>query len=274
MAFKMSIYLEFVKDFMSKIPTEHLSTSATLTMFKDSPKLASKILLFLRKALKDKENILDLGCGYGYLTTLFKNALGFKNAYGVDIDEKRLEIAEKTGLTIRRLDLEKDPLPFPTNYFSLVIAAGILNHLKFWDNLLSEANRVLKPKGLLFISNPNMGWWINRISLLLGYQPPDVEVSRKYAVNLPPFYPRKRSIEYVHSVTLKGMMEILSAYNFRCIKIFPARIPKSDLDLKKPPIPSVLKYLVRFIDSITYLLPSLSIRLLMIGEKKSDAKIS
>lgn len=268
----MDSYLKLAGEFINRIPAEHLSTSATLTMFKDSPKLAAKVLLSLGEALKDRENLLDLGCGYGYLTMLFKNALGFKNAYGVDIDGERLKVAEKAGLITYRLNLEEDPLPFPNEHFSLVIATGILNHLKFWDNLLSEANRVLKPGGLLFISNPNMGWWVNRISLLLGYQPPDVEVSRIYTVNLPPFYPRKRSIEYVHSVTLGGMMQILSAYNFRCLKIFPVRIPKSDLDLKKPPIPTALKYLIRLLDSVTCLFPSLSIRLLVISEKVSEKR--
>jgi len=229
---KEGTYLRFIKEFIKKIPEEHLSASATLTIFKDSPKLATKILLFMDHFLEDRANMLDLGCGYGYLTTLFKTALNFKNSYGVDIDEERLKIAEKFGLKTYRLDLEKNTLPFPNNYFDLAIATGILNHLKFWDNLLSEAHRVLKSGGLLFISNPNMGWWVNRISLLLGYQPPDVEISKIYTVNLPPFYPRKRSIEYVHSVTLGGMMQILSAYNFRCLKVFPTRIPRSDLDLK------------------------------------------
>ncbi|MCD6465106.1 class I SAM-dependent methyltransferase [Candidatus Bathyarchaeota archaeon] len=258
---------KFIKEFLKDMPEEKIVTSATLSIFKDSPELAAKILLFLNENLKDRSRLLDLGCGYGYLTILFKNVLGFKEAYGIDIDDERLEESEKMGIFTHHLDLERDPLPFPNNYFDMVTAAGILNHLKFWDNLLSEANRVLKPGGLFFISDPNMGWWINRISLLLGYQPPNVEVSKIYTVNLPPFYPRKKSIEYIHSLTLKGMIEILSAYNFKCLKVFPTGIPKRDLDLKKPPIPRAIKYLIRAIDYLMCRFPSLSLRLIIVSEK-------
>ena len=184
-----------VEEILSEVPEEYLFTSATLTMFKDNPKLAIKILLFLNEHLKNRVRLLDLGCGYGYLTRFFKYTLNFKDAYGVDIDRLRLEVAKKLGITTFYVDLEKDRLPFPDNYFSLVIAAGIFNHLKFWDNILRETNRVLEFNGLLFISTPNMGWWVERISLLLGYQPPSVEVSEVYTVNLPPFYPRKNLLD-------------------------------------------------------------------------------
>jgi SAM-dependent methyltransferase len=242
-------------------------------MFRDDPKLAMNILLFLDKNLKNRARFLDLGCGYGYLTKLLKDILYFENAYGVDIDKERLKFAENLGIITCCLDLEKDKLPFPNNYFSLVGAAGILNHLKYWDNVLREVNRVLEPDGLLFISNPNLGWWIERISLLLGYQPPSVEVSEIYTVNLPPFYPRKRSIEYVHSLTLRGMIHLLSLYNFRCLKVFSTRIPKSDLDLKKPPIPLVIKYAIRAIDSVASLFPSLAIRPIIVGKKCNSLRL-
>lgn len=259
--------IKFIKVFLDNVSEEKITVSATLSIFKDSPELAAEILLFLNKNLKNRMRLLDLGCGCGYLTILVKNFLGFEEAYGVDIDEERLKESEKMGIKIHCIDLEKDPLPFPNNYFDMVVAAGILNHLKFWDNLLSEANRVLKPRGLLLTSDPNMGWWINRISLLLGYQPPNVEVSKTYTVNLPPFYPREKSIEYIHSLTLKGMIEILSLYNFKCLKVFSAGIPKRDLDLKKPSIPKAIKYLVRAIDYLMQRFPSLSLRLIIVSEK-------
>ncbi|MEM3526287.1 MAG: methyltransferase domain-containing protein [Candidatus Jordarchaeaceae archaeon] len=261
----------YLEKFLSEIPEDILFSSATLSMFKNNPRLATNIMLFIDTHLKgSRDALLDLGCGYGYLTVLFRNTLGFKSAYGVDIDEKRLKVAENLGVITYHLDLEKDLLAFPENYFNLVIAAGILNHLKFWDNILREANRVLEPGGLLFISNPNMGWWIERISLLLGYQPPSVEVSEIYTVNLPPFYPRKKPIGYIHSMTLRGMVCLLSLYNFRCLKVFPAGIPKIDLDLKRPPVPRFLKYIIRAVDSVLSLSPSLSIRSLIVCEKSSS----
>lgn len=258
---------KYIEEYLNKVPAEYLVSSATLSLFKDNPKLAMNILNFLDINLRSKERFLDLGCGYGYLTIFFKNFLGFKSAYGIDIDRERIRTSERMGITTYCLDLENDPLPFTDNSFSFVVAAGIFNHLKFWDNTLLEANRVLEPRGLFFISNPNMAWWVDRISLFLGYQPSAIEVSKIYSVNLPPFYPRRRSIGYVHSLTLKGMIDLISLYNFKCLKIFPNRIPKRDLDLKTPKIPLIIKYLVRAIDSISSISPSLSIRLLIIAEK-------
>ncbi|MEM2127510.1 MAG: class I SAM-dependent methyltransferase [Candidatus Bathyarchaeia archaeon] len=253
---------------------EHFSASATLSILRDNPKLAAQILLFLDKNLKEKNFILDLGCGYGYLTAMFRDILKFKKAYGVDIDKDRLETAERVGIEIYNIDLETSTLPFHNNYFDLILATGILNHLKFWDNIFSEINRVLKKGGLLFISDPNMGWWINRLSLFLGYQPPNVEVSKFYTVGLPPFYPRLKSIEYVHSLTLRGMLEFLNLYGFKNLYVFRNKIPRIDLKLKKPQIPYLLQVIIRIIDNVFYIFPSLSARILVVSEKVSDYKKS
>ncbi|MEM2352418.1 MAG: methyltransferase domain-containing protein, partial [Thermoproteota archaeon] len=117
---KHNHYLKYLSEFLGKLPEDILFSSASLSMFKDNPRLAASTLLFLDTYLRSNRiNFLDLGCGYGYLTVLFKDMLGFKNAYGVDIDEERLRVAESLGIITCRLDLEKDLLPFPENYFSL-----------------------------------------------------------------------------------------------------------------------------------------------------------
>lgn len=260
-------YLIYFKKFVEAIPEDHLSSSATLTILKNSPKLTEEIFKLIDSNLNIRSCILDLGCGYGYLALLFKDVLNFEKIYGVDINNERLEIAKGFGIITCCLDLENAALPFPDGSFDLVIASGIFNHLKFWDNALQEVRRVLKAGGLFIVSNPNLGSWINRLSLLLGYQPPDIEVSKIYTINLPPFYPRKRSIESVHSLTLRGLIQLLRIYNFIIIKVFTAGIFKNDLDQKKPPIPKILKYLIMIIDRITSLFPSLSIRIIIVSKK-------
>jgi ubiquinone/menaquinone biosynthesis C-methylase UbiE len=256
--------IEVVKRYLSSITTTILESSTMLTTFKDNPKLAEEVLSFIDERV-EKGALLDLGCGYGHLAMLLKEALGFQEAYGVDINEERLSIASKLGLVTYRLDLEKDSFPLPSKYFDLVIMAGVLNHLKFWDNILIETRRVLKPKGLIFISNPNLGSWIDRISLLLGYQPPTVEVSRVYCVGLPPPFPRKRSIEYVHSTTVRAMKELLSIYGFKTLKIWPVKIPK--LDLERKVHSKLLGIIVRIVDVVMSKFPSFATRYLIIAEK-------
>jgi SAM-dependent methyltransferase len=257
-------YVEVIRKYIDSLPLEIFDSSATLIIFKDNPKLAVSVLSFIDERIR-KERLLDLGCGYGYLTAPFRDALGFREAHAVDILEERLSSAKKLGLITHRLDLEKDSLPFPPESFDMVIMAGVLNHLKFWDNILAEVRRVLKPGGLIFISNPNLGWWVDRVSLLLGYQPSTVEVSRVYSVGLAPYYPRKKSIQYVHSVTLRGLKELLRFYGFVVLGVWPMRIPRIDLERKVRS--RLLRVVVRVVDEVLYRFQSLSIRQIVVAVK-------
>ena len=110
----------------------------------------------------------DLGCGFGFIPYLFGELLGFKEVYGIDINEDRLAVAEKRLYKVLKADLEDDILPFPKGYFNLIISFGVLEHLKFFDNPIKEAYRILKPGGLFLVSIPNLGDWVNKIRLLLG----------------------------------------------------------------------------------------------------------
>lgn len=259
-----------VKKVIKEATEQDLASSATLTIFKDEPKLMADIISSLDRLIKCKETLLDLGVGYGFMTCLFKEALGFTKAYGVDIDEERVRIARGRGIDVHCLDLESDPLPFPKERFDFVLSLGLLNHLKFFDNVIGEAARVLRHGGIFFISIPNLGWWINRLCLLLGFQPPEIEISKKYAVGLPKFYPRQESIEYVHSATLRGIKELLALYGFEVIKVYGAKIPNSYMGIKIPSTHTrnkVLKSLVGTIDSVLSKRVSLSVRLLLISQK-------
>jgi SAM-dependent methyltransferase len=95
-----------IKRIMGLLPLDVLESSATLIMFISDLKLATNVLGFIDERIK-KERLLDLGCGYGYLTVLFKEALGFREAYAVDIAEDRLSRARELGLATYRLDLER-----------------------------------------------------------------------------------------------------------------------------------------------------------------------
>ncbi len=255
---------------INEAPEQDLASSSTLTIFKDEPRLMVDIVSSLDRLVKCKETLLDLGVGYGFMTCLFKQALGFEKTYGVDIDEERIRVARDRGIKVYRLDLESQPLPFPKDSFDFVMALGLLNHLKFFDNVIGEVTRVLKHGGIFFISIPNLGWWINRMCLLLGFQPPEIEISKKYAVGLPKFYPRQESIEYVHSATLRGIKEFLALYGLEIIKVFGAKIPYSYMDAKIPSTHKrnkILKGLVKTIDSVLSKRISLCVRLLLICQK-------
>lgn len=101
--------------------------------------------------------ILDLGCGTGRHTVYFARN-GF-SVYGFDIAKQGIKIAEewlkKEGL---KADLKVGSiykkLPYKNNFFDAVISTGTIHHEKI-ENIrkaILEIERVLKPKGLIFIT--------------------------------------------------------------------------------------------------------------------------
>ena len=50
-------------------------------------------------------------------------------------------------------------LPFADGSFDLVAAFEVIEHLERWEEMLSEARRVLRPSGVLLVSTPNKAYY-------------------------------------------------------------------------------------------------------------------
>jgi len=115
------------------------------------------------------EKILDLGCGNGRWFELFQEK---KVDYiGVDFSEKLLEIAKRIYPRAKFQVADALILPFPKNYFDKIYSIAVFHQIPSQQlrlEFLKEANRVLKPGGLLILSV-----WkfqpIKEIFLLLKY---------------------------------------------------------------------------------------------------------
>lgn len=158
---------------------------------------------------------LDLGHGNGVFTLEIANLVEAREIVGVDVSEQALSTARGKGIKTFKVDLETDPLPFPNDYFDLVTAIEVVEHLRTIDNLLTEEFRVLKPKGFFVIATPNLGSWINRLLLLFGYQPMHTEPSKKYHAGLPGGIRTKGSYAgHTNVMTVKALRSLLKAYGF------------------------------------------------------------
>lgn len=178
-------------------------------------------ILALIRSEKDFQKMLDVGCGRGGLTRYVSAVLGISEIHGIDIDEKRLDVARNRGIIVHKIDVNTEMFPFPDQYFDLVTSFGVIEHLVYYDNLIREAYRVLKKNGFFILSMPNLGSYINRVALLLGYQPRDVEISREIVPGILPIYGQERCAFHLHSATLQAMKELLNFYNFQIISIKP-----------------------------------------------------
>ena len=103
-----------------------------------------------------RARILDYGCGYGR-TLADLSAAGFKNLFGVDFSEAMLARAmfEKPG-GLRLVRNDGRHLPFKSESFDAVLLFAVLTCTPEDHEqrlLLAEAGRVLRPGGLLYLSD-------------------------------------------------------------------------------------------------------------------------
>jgi len=126
------------------------------------------------------DRYLDLGCGDCSLTHYVAECVKAKQVYCVDVDYGSLRKASLLGYRTYKLDLNIDKLPFENEYFGIVTAFDIIEHLMSPDNMLSEAYRSLREGGFFLLSTPNITSWYNRVLMLLGEPPLGIDLSTKW----------------------------------------------------------------------------------------------
>jgi len=93
-------------------------------------------------------SILDVGCGPGDLL----NTMPDYNRFGVDISAAYLELASRKGIAVELARAES--LPYADAEFDGVVCCDVLEHVLDLHATVSEALRVLKPRGTLIVRVP------------------------------------------------------------------------------------------------------------------------
>jgi SAM-dependent methyltransferase len=116
------------------------------------------------------KRMLDIGCYDGTLAVLIGKQFGYKEIWGIEISPKVAFLAEKRGVRVKIQDFE-ERFHFKNNFFDLVVAGEVIEHVVDTDRFIQEVKRVLKPKGVLVLSTPNIASLGRRLFLFLGKNP-------------------------------------------------------------------------------------------------------
>ncbi|MCX7927852.1 MAG: class I SAM-dependent methyltransferase [Candidatus Omnitrophica bacterium] len=109
---------------------------------------AQELSLFYKYKNYIVSPILDFGCGDGSFSANLFDQID----YGLDYDEKSLEIAKKLGIYKYILKTNSLVIPLANCSIRTVIANSVLEHVKELDLILKEIKRVLVEKGLLIFT--------------------------------------------------------------------------------------------------------------------------
>lgn len=109
----------------------------------------------LHELLPEDAKILDYGCGYGRICAelVFH---GYRHVIGVDISQEMIRRGKSNFPGLKLLHIAPESLSFEAGAFDACILFGVLTCIptdKGQHRLIAEMYRMLKPGGILYISD-------------------------------------------------------------------------------------------------------------------------
>ena len=134
------------------------------------PKIRRVIDRDYRGLSKSKRlSILDVGCGDGTFLELAQNA--GHEVMGVDPDIKALHNARRKNLNVTQGDIFSIS---NLEYYDAIFLSHVIEHVHYPEKVVSQAYKLLKPNGYIWIETPNIESFGNRYfsKFWRGLEPP------------------------------------------------------------------------------------------------------
>lgn len=219
---------------------DHQALPGLDSFYKDKIYLYKIYKLLRGLEIKDRGStkILEVGCADGSFLKILKDD-GY-DTYGIDVALKAVAKAQKYNINARQANVEKG-IPFDDNYFSVIIAAEVIEHLYDTDKFLKELYRAVKPGGWLLISTPNLASLKNRLRLLIGKYPQYSEY------RLGP-----NDAGHIRNYTVSTLVSHLKSHGWCPVKVTSPNI----LCPMTKPIPKFIKRTAIFLGDVFYTIGS------------------
>lgn len=106
-----------------------------------------------------KLNILDFGCGRGWLS---QKLTAFGNVTGVDLSPESVKRAagffpEVTFKVINAAEPVSGQLP--ADFFDIVVSSEVIEHVLNQEEYINNIQTLLKPRGHMIMTTPNARWY-------------------------------------------------------------------------------------------------------------------
>lgn len=114
--------------------------------------------------------------------------------------------------------IKDTPLPYQNHSFDFIFAGNMVDIVPDPDFLLKEIKRLLKGGGVCLLTTPSLGWWMNKMAVLFGFQPYGDRPSTEYNVGKMFIKPHKfseKNAGYFHHFTRRGLKQLVEIYGFR-----------------------------------------------------------
>jgi SAM-dependent methyltransferase len=147
--------------------------------------------------------ILDVGCGLGMYVRQMREFSS--DVYGVDVDPEKVAEASRTLPNIHTAPAEE--LPFPDEYFDVILLHEVIEHVANDRLAIREAYRCLRPGGHIVIYAPNRLYLFETHGFYLG---------KRYVfrllplVNYTPNFIRNRFAPHVRIYTRRGIRRLFA----------------------------------------------------------------
>lgn len=108
---------------------------------------------------KSGSRMIDIGCGEGAFAELVKKNNGFKEVWGMELDEKSAAVASTRLDRVVKGDIVETLKELPDNYFDFACMNDILEHLVWPELFLKELRTKLTANATIFCSVPNIRYY-------------------------------------------------------------------------------------------------------------------
>lgn len=126
-------------------------------------------LLAERVDLPVHPRIIELGCGAAHLSRKLLQRYPASSVTGLEVDERQMaKNLERPQERLNFVNAGAQAIPFGDGSFDLALMLKSLHHvpLDLLDQALAEVHRVLRPQGLLYVSEPVFAGALNEVMRL------------------------------------------------------------------------------------------------------------